>query len=211
MSNLVYDKLVIEPPYLVRKYGVTEAEFDKITDEDLKAELFDGVLIMHSPASISHEDIFMFLSFLMRGYSETKRLGKVLGSRAVMRLSAGRKFEPDLIFISQKRLSQLQQMQLEGAADLVVEILSESTRNYDLNEKRLAYQEAKIAEIWFVDPDRRQLIVDKLKDKGYVSETTNRGAANSEVLSGFWLKAEWLWSQNLPEAMPCLQEILKSL
>ena len=70
----------------MRKFGVSEEEYEEFTDEDTKAELFDGTLIIHSPASIRHEDIFGFLYFLMRGYAEHKRLGKVLGSRATMHL-----------------------------------------------------------------------------------------------------------------------------
>ena len=73
----------------MRKFGVSEEEYEEF-NEDTKAELFDGTLIIHLSASIRHEDIFGFLYFLMRGYAEHKRLGKglgkVLGSRATMHL-----------------------------------------------------------------------------------------------------------------------------
>ena len=82
----------LDPPYLLRKYGVTEEGFDQITNEDIKAELLDGELIVHSLATLRHDDLCTFLSFLMRGYADRKRLGLVYGANnAVMRLGATRK------------------------------------------------------------------------------------------------------------------------
>ena len=135
-AELIYRKKVIEPPFLIRKFGVSEEEeYDQLTDEDTKADLFDGTLIIHSPASIRHECIFMFMAFLMHGYVEQRQLGKVLGSRATMHLAHCRKFEPDILFLRKERLELLKEKELEGAVDMVVEILSEWTQDYDLREK----------------------------------------------------------------------------
>ena len=136
---------MIEPPYFVRKFGVSEEEYEEF-NEDTKAELFDGALIIHSPASIRHEDIFGFLYFLMRGYAEHKRLGKVLGPRATIHLGPCM-LEPDILFVRGEWLSILRERRLEGVADLVVEILSPWTRNYDMQEKRLAYHSAGVEEL----------------------------------------------------------------
>jgi len=53
--------------------------------------------------------------------------------------------------VRKERLEMLKEKQLEGAADMVVEILSEWSRDYELREKRQVYQEARIGEIWFID------------------------------------------------------------
>ena len=55
-------------PYLLRLYGISEAEFDALGNEDLKAEYVDGVMIVHSPASVSHEWRVAFLLTLMNLY-----------------------------------------------------------------------------------------------------------------------------------------------
>ena len=60
-------------------------------------------------------------------------------------------FEPDILFVRKERLEMLKEKQLEGAADMVVEILPEWSRDYELREKRQVYQEAGIDEIWFID------------------------------------------------------------
>jgi Uma2 family endonuclease len=65
----------IELPYMLRIYGVTEEMFDEIADEDTKAELIDGVMIVRSAASLDHERISTFLGSLMSVYAGARELG----------------------------------------------------------------------------------------------------------------------------------------
>lgn len=51
--------------YLIRIDDVTPEEFDRMTDEDTKAELIDGVMIIHSPAIWEHNDVTEFIGALM--------------------------------------------------------------------------------------------------------------------------------------------------
>jgi Uma2 family endonuclease len=110
----------ILPPYLLRKPGVSEEEYFEITDEDSFCELFHGELIMHSPASRRHEELFGFLLSLFKIYTERKKLGTVLGSRFAMRLGKDLILEPDIVFIEKKREKNIKDTYLEGPCDLVV-------------------------------------------------------------------------------------------
>ena len=91
-------------PYTIRLYGVSEARFDELVDEDTKAELIDGVMIVHSPASMEHDDSSGFLRALMSFYADDKGLGKVLGPDSLVRLGANRRCAPDVFFVQQRRL-----------------------------------------------------------------------------------------------------------
>lgn len=208
LTELIYRTKVIEPPYLIRKFGVSEEEYDQFTDEDTKADLFDGTLIIHSPASTRHETIFKFLLFLMYGYAEQKQLGEVLGSRETMHLAHCRKFEPDILFVRKERLEMLKEKELEGAADMVVEIISPWARDYDLREKRHVYHEAGIDEIWFIDDEERKIVVDRREGKKYSTEIKTSGKLDSVVMQGFSVQAEWFWQEILPNPFSCLQEIV---
>jgi Uma2 family endonuclease len=84
-------------------------------------------------------------------------------------------------------------------------VLSPSTRAYDLGEKRAAYRRAKIAEIWFVDPDKHKVIVDRRLGKGYETEIMSKGKVISTVLPGFWIDAAWLWKEPLPNELDRLE------
>jgi Uma2 family endonuclease len=200
----------VDLPYTLRLYGVTEAMFDELVDdEDTKAELIDGVMIVHSPASPRHDDISGFLRSLMRCYTGAKGLGKVLGPDSLVHLRTCRKFAPDLYFIEQKRLpKRLPKKQFEGAPDLIVEVLSPFNRADDLEDKRPAYREAGVKEIWLVDPEEGQLIVDRRHRRSYTTTTAAGGRVTSTVIPGFWIDAAWLWAEPLPTDLECLQTIL---
>ncbi len=64
----------IEPPYLVVKPGLSEDDFYRLAGEDSDWEFLDGRIIMHSPASRRHEDLFLFLAFL--GALPTRRVAQ---------------------------------------------------------------------------------------------------------------------------------------
>lgn len=210
MVEVKFGLRTVDLPYQVRLYNVTDAMFDKLVDEDTKAELIDGVMIVHSPASLPHDDIAGFLRTLMRCYADEKALGKVLGPDALVRLKPRRRFGPDVFFIAQKNLPRrIPTQQFNGAPDLVVEVLSPSNRDDDLEDKRPRYQEAGVRELWWVNPGERQILIDRRRKKGYDEETVSAGRLESKVLPGFWIDVSWLWQEPLPSVMDCLREILE--
>ena len=198
----------VDVPYMIRLFGVTDEMFDEMVTEDVKAELFDGVMIVHSPATVSHDDITGFVRLVMRCFSEDRGLGKVFGPDALVRLRPGRRFGADIFFLSAEQVPAPLPKEFDLVPRLMLEVLSPSNRDYDLEEKRLAYRAARVDEIWFIDPDERQVIVDRRRGRRYVTTTTSKGRVESTVMPGFWIEASWLWSDPLPNAMACLRQIL---
>jgi Uma2 family endonuclease len=207
MAGLQIIPEMVTGEYIFRRYGATVADYEHAANEDARLELLDGVLIMHSPANVKHEDLFWFLGGLLRGYAGMKRLGRVFGSRTPINLEDERRFEPDLIFIKNENLHRLGDTALVGPPDLAIEILSPATRDYDLGEKREAYADAKIAEYWIIDPMDQVLLVDRPAGNRHC-ELAN-GRYESAALAGFWLDVAWLWQSPLPDANACLQTVLR--
>ena len=201
----------IEPPYLVVKPFMTEEDFYRLADEDSNWEFLDGRIVMHSPASYQHEDLFSFLHFLIRGFLDVKGGGVVLGSRYPMRLDAEWSPEPDLLFVRDSRRHLMMPKYLDGPADLAIEIASESDPRLDLREKLPRYRAAGIEEIWLVDPFTHSVRVEAKGADDYAARALSLGRFDSLVLPGFWFYAEWLWQTPLPSAMRCLQQILGSV
>jgi Uma2 family endonuclease len=195
-------------PYTLRVYNVSEELFDDLVDEDTRAELLDGVMIVHSPASLERDDIAGFIRTLMRAYAARRRFGKVLGPDSIVHLASCRKFAPDLFFVQAGRLPSPRPKEFEGSPDLVLEMLSPSNRDFDLNDKRAAYRQAGVREIWFIDAANQQVLVDRRRGKRYVEEVIAGGRVTSAVLQGFWLEVDWLWEDPLPDELDCLQAIL---
>jgi len=203
------DLRTVDLPYTIKLYGVTDEMFDDMVNEDVKAELLDGVMTVHSPASMRHDMVGHFLRSLLGDYAEEKELGAVYGPDSIVRLRRGRRFAPDLFFLAASRVPQPTPQEYDGVPDLLLEVLSPSNRDYDLGEKRSTYREAGASEIWFVDPVEEQIFIDRKRRKTYATETVTAGRATSSVLAGFWLDAAWLWADPLPKRRPCLRAILK--
>jgi Uma2 family endonuclease len=203
----------MSPPYLLRKYEATPEDYDLITDEDLRCELVDGVLIVHSPATLNHEDHVLFLAFLLRGFVDKQARGRAFTSNAVMQIGE-RRLCPDVSVLLNVHADRIRSGRVFGAMDLVVEVLSKSTRAYDLGEKRTVYRQTLAPEIWFVDPEERRFQVDWLEASreadpdAYQTQLLTQGRWASRILPGFWMEVDWLWSDPLPNSLACLQAIL---
>lgn len=203
--------ITLDPPYLIVKPFVSEEEFYRLAGEDSDWEYLDGRLIMHAPASQRHEDIFRFLLTLLSAWLDATGQGVVRGSRYPMRLDARWSPEPDLLIVRADRRQLLGPYRLEGPADFVIEIASESDPGLDLREKLPRYREAGIEEIWLLDPFERQLRVETKAAADYASKSLASGRVESIVLPGFWVEVSWFWQEELPSTLACLREILGRL
>lgn len=192
----------LDPPYLLRHYPATAEDYEEITDEDLKCEYVDGELIVHSPASLEHEDLNGFVLSLLREFVTSHSLGRVYGPNAVMQLGE-RRFSPDISVLLDCNAGRIAGKRVVGPMDLVVEVISESTRRYDHQTKVPAYREGCVAEIWLIDEQQRQFEVHAQHGDSYVSQVLPSGRWNSVILSGLTVDVDWFWQHPLPPISAC--------
>jgi Uma2 family endonuclease len=74
--------------------------------------------------------------------------------------------QPDIVMIHRNRLNIITKRGIEGASDLVVEILSPSSIKRDKVSKLKSYAQYKIPEYWIVDPSNGILEQYILEPKG---------------------------------------------
>jgi Uma2 family endonuclease len=199
----------LEPPYLIVKPSLSEEEFYRLAGEDSDWEYLDGRIVMHSPASDQHEDIFRFLLTLLSAYLDERKGAVVRGSRYPMRLDASWSPEPDILVVREHHRHLMTPRRLEGPADMVVEIASESDPRLDYHEKLPRYRQAGIEEIWIVNPFEREILVEVKTSISYATRVLSSGRLESQVLPGFWIEASWLWQKDLPSTLACLREIMR--
>ncbi len=187
---------------------MTAEEFLNWTDEDTLAEWKDGEVIMTTPASLRHQEIKKLLVWLLDVYAQTHHLGQVVDAPFMVRLHKSFR-EPDILFVSKEHEGRLKPTYLDGAPDLVVEIISPESVGRDRGEKFYEYEEAGVAEYWLVDPQREVLEVYAMGDKGRfrLAFMDHEGKYESQVLKGFWVMAEWFWQEPLPPALDVLKEL----
>ena len=125
-----------------------------------------------------------------------------------MRLDERWSPEADLLVVRDAHRFRLGKNRLEGPADFVIEIASDSDPRLDVREKLPRYREAGIAEIWLVNPFEQMILAEVKEASGYASQRLAAGRLTSRVVPGFWIEVGWLWQERLPSTLACLREIL---
>ena len=197
-----------QPP--AQESRMSYEEFLAWADEDTWAEWVDGEVIVLSPASVRHQQIGQFLLMLLELYVEVHQLGVVIFAPFQMRLSAVRSGrEPDILFVAREHLHRLLATRLDGPADVAVEIVSPESVERDRTHKYREYEAAGIREYWLIDPDQRQAAFYHLGPDGRfaVLPIEASGVFRSTVISGFWLRVDWLWQYPLPQRRTVLRQL----
>lgn len=149
-------------------YKLTVDDLDEFPDDGTRYELINGELFM-SPSPIPrHQELVFRLTILIGTHVLDRKLGRVLGAPIDVRFSGASQVVPDLIFIGNGRLDIIGGKRLEGAPELVIEVLSPSTQGNDLVKKRDLYERYGVAEYWLVDPRRKTLTMLAAKGGRYV-------------------------------------------
>ena len=195
-----------KPSRLLSQPEIPEDEYYAL-GEDSDWEYLDGRLVM-SPASDLHEDLALFLASLLRFFADARKLGIVRSSRYPMRLDERWSPEPDVMVVLEQHRHRMTSRHLDGPADFVVEIASESDPTFEQREKLPRYEQAGVSEIWLLLPFKKTLVVKRKTAEGYETAQLSSGRIESSVLSGFWIEVGWLWEDPLPSTFACFREIL---
>ena len=185
-------------------------EFLDWCDEDTLAEWVDGQVIMTSPASYRHQEIVDFFVQTLGIYVQQQQLGRIISAPFQMKLSVSRSGrEPDVLFISQEHLDRLKGTYLDGPADLAVEWFRQRVACETRGEKLAEYEMGGVREYWIIDPDQQRVDYYVLATDGRYERqrADTHGVYRSEIVSGFWLKEEWLWQEPPPLALTVLREL----
>ena len=133
-------------------------------------------------------DISARLGWRLMRFVEEGDLGKVFPAPCDVVLSNTDVVQPDLLFVSREREHILVGGDnVQGAPDLVVEILSPSTAGRDRTLKRSLYARHGVGEYWLVDPDDETVTVMALGEGGFETAAVYRKGQTltSSTLPGF--------------------------
>jgi Uma2 family endonuclease len=197
------------PPEEAHRLRMSYEEFLAWSNEDTHAEWVEGEVIVFMPPKDRHQDIVQFLVALLSSYVSFYRLGKIRSAPFEMRLEHSAR-EPDILLVSQANLHRLTAERLQGAADLVVEVVSEESQQRDRVQKFNEYQSAGVREYWLID-SRSEVEPEfyVLSEAGQFERAVlEEGVFRSRVLAGFWLRVEWVTAVELPQPLSVFAEIV---
>ena len=172
-------------------------------DEGENIEIISGKAFMMATPSRIHQKISMELSRQLANFLERKSC-EVYPAPFSVRLfeqdgdspeNVDTAVEPDISVVCDR--SKLDKHGCKGAPDMIIEILSPSTRRHDRLVKLNLYQRAGVREYWIADPDNKSVQVFTLESGALkIREDYGReDVAKVNVLDGCFIELSKVFSE----------------
>lgn len=183
--------------------------------DGVRAEWVKGNVEVQGSNNTIHQDVLGFLYLLLKAFLSFKPVGRVLLAGVVMYLGddkPGR--QPDRMIVLNEHLDRIQPTRVNGAADIVIEIVSLESVERDYGKKFVEYKEAGIPEYWLFDPVRKIAdiyVLSEAEEEGtktyryHRAKPDEKGRLVSPHLPGFAFDPTVLWL----DVQPDFVEILK--
>lgn len=137
-----------------QKLSWTREDLSRLPDDGNRYEVLGGALLVTPPPSDAHQEIVAWLSAYLTPFVMEHTPGLVHHPRSVVVIGT-EQLEPDLMV---RPIAPLRGWEQAPLPILVIEVISRSTRQRDLEAKRRFYMRAGIAEYWIVDRHARAVV-----------------------------------------------------
>ena len=160
--------------------------------EDKRYELHDGDLVVVPSPKGRHQDSVGSLYYFLRAFVQGRELGRVYIAPFDIVFSNHDVVQPDVIFVSNEKLDIITADNIQGAPDLVIEVLSPSTAHRDRTFKRALYARHGVREFWLVNTDAHTIEVLQFEEESYHTVGTYSAGQTltSPTLTGFSLRID---------------------
>ncbi len=145
----------------------TTMEVFKMLPEGTRCELIDNTLYMSPAPSSAHQKIIHKLNGQFYILLEGKSIGELYPSPIDVFLDEKNAYQPDLVFILNENLEIIKENGIHGTPDLVIEVLSKGTKDFDLTKKKKVYEKTGVKEYWVIDTKTKISIGFQLVDKKF--------------------------------------------
>ena len=145
---------------------VTYEDYCNLPDDE-RYEVIDGELLMAAAPSVLHQMVQDNIGLPLSTFIKANNLGRVFYSATDVLLSDTNVVQPDILFVSRGRSHILTFNVINGAPDLVIEILSPSTAQRDRTQKRELYARFRVSEYWQADTEGQRVVVLALVGNDY--------------------------------------------
>ena len=172
---------------------LTYAHYVLFPDDGRRHEIIDGDHVVNPAPSPRHQAVTGKLYRLLCEQIEDPGLGHVFISPIDVELSPHDILQPDLVVVLNEHREIIIPTRIKGTPDLVVEVLSDSTRELDQVRKKSAYQRAGVPEYWIVDPQEHHVQQFLLHAGEYRLAGTHRERLQAGSLPAVQIDLQPLW------------------
>ncbi|MBL7796396.1 MAG: Uma2 family endonuclease [Saprospiraceae bacterium] len=153
-------------------------------------ELHNGKLIYMASPTPDHQDVVTELCARMRLFASSRKLGKVFAAPLDVVFTPTDILQPDILFIATEHLYIIGDKKIEGAPDLVVEVLSDSNKPREQRYKKEIYETHGVREYWMINPEKDSVTIFVNTNGELVAAGVfkKNDIVSSEILPGFSIR-----------------------
>jgi Uma2 family endonuclease len=170
---------------------LTYEDYLELPEDGKQYELIEGELILNPAPVPRHQLLALNIAAELRAYHREHGGGRAMAAPIDVVLAEDVVVQPDAIFIRTERMTILSEKNIQGAPNLVVEVISDGTRRRDEIVKRKLYERYGVDEYWIVDPAIETLKIYRRSGDSFVRaaeiSTETGGIITSPLLPGFAL------------------------
>ncbi len=166
---------------------LTYDDFCLLPDDGKRREIIEGELYVTPSPQTPHQRTVGRLFMRLGLFVESHKLGEVFVAPFDVVFSEFDVVEPDILYISNARAGILTNRNVQGAPDLVVEVLSESTWRVDRSVKLKLYGKFGVQEYWIIDPEGPSAEIYRRGEEGLTlaARLSAEDALTSPLFPGF--------------------------
>ncbi|HEY6322934.1 MAG TPA: Uma2 family endonuclease [Thermoanaerobaculia bacterium] len=161
---------------------MTYEDLQALPDDRFRHELIDGEHIVSPSPIVKHQRVAFNIAFAISAFVRPRRLGEVFTAPLDVLFSRFDVVEPDVLYVSATNANRLLERYVDGAPDLVVEVLSPSSRHIDRVRKLRLYDAYGVEEYWLADPKTDTLGVYRRDASGRLALLASLSLGAGDVL-----------------------------
>ncbi len=160
----------------LKRIPMSREEFEKLPEGPPFYDYIGGEAIEVNRPTGKHQDIVGLIWYALRAFLSEKGLGRAWFDIDVV-LPTGDVVGPDISVLLTEHLDRYDEQKgdIFGVPDLVIEVSSPSTAEYDRVEKMKVYQQAKVPWVWLVDQESLAIEEFQWTPEGYLRVNAVKG------------------------------------
>jgi len=179
----------------------TYQDYRGLPNDGKTYQIIGGKLFMTPAPSPLHQDVSGTLGFIIRRFVKEHSVGKVYNAPVDVVFSSVNVVQPDIVFISQKRLKIIKEEGIFGAPEWIIEITSSSSEKIDAKFKKDLYEHFGVREHWIVYPDEEKIEVYVLKEGKFKLRGTfsKNETVTVNIIENLKVNLKEIFSSHIPQ------------
>ncbi len=182
--------MVITPPQ------ATLADLENTPDDGRRYEIIDSRIVVSDSPGWEHQKVSGRILRHLDAWVEQRGPGQVVPGPVAIVLDQANVVLPDIVYASNANLRNIREGRYYGTLDIVVEVVSPTSKDHDTATKMFLYARAGMTEYWLVDPATRTIQILALVDGIYIPQKANdQGHCASVTLPGLVIEPDSIFGK----------------